>query len=62
VNFLENIYLYNVDDLQAIAEGYLKQRRDEIAACEKIINEKAAELIGQRRGPGFQGSPKTAGA
>ncbi len=62
VNFLENIYLYNVDDLQAIAESYLQQRREEITACEKIINEKAAELIGQRRGAGFHPAPKTAGA
>ena len=62
VNFLENIYLYNVDDLQAIAESYLQQRREEITACEKIINDKTAELIGQRRGSGFHPAPKTAGA
>ncbi len=63
VNFLENIYLYNVDDLQAIAEGYLQQRREEIAACEKIIHAKAAELIASRGGQaGYRPPPKAADA
>jgi glutamyl-tRNA reductase len=51
VNFLENVYLYNIDDLQAIADDYLKQRKDEIARCEAIIAEKAQALIGTRRPP-----------
>lgn len=59
VNLLDNVYLYNVDDLQAIAEDYLKQRREELAKCEAIIREKAAGLTSGRRveeaGPG--GSP-----
>src|SRR4029434_3554792 len=37
VNFLESVYLYNIDDLQAIADDYLKQRKEEIARCEAII-------------------------
>jgi glutamyl-tRNA reductase len=44
VNFLDNVYLYNIDDLQAIADDYLKQRKEEIARCEAIIREKAAQL------------------
>jgi len=40
VNFLENVYLYNVDDLQGIANDYLKLRREEMARCEEIIAEK----------------------
>jgi glutamyl-tRNA reductase len=51
VNFLESVYLYNIDDLQAIADDYLKQRKDEIARCEAIIAEKAQALIGSRRPP-----------
>jgi glutamyl-tRNA reductase len=45
VNFLENVYLYNIDDLQAIADDYLKQRKDEIARCEAIIAEKVKALL-----------------
>ncbi len=45
VNFLENVYLYNIDDLQAIADDYLKQRKDEIARCEAIIVEKVVAML-----------------
>ncbi len=44
VNFLENVYLYNIDDLQLIADDYLKQRQDEVARCQAIIREKARAL------------------
>src|SRR5580658_6073300 len=44
VNFLDNVYLYNIDDLQAIADDYLQQRREEIARCEAIIAEKAGAM------------------
>ena len=45
VNALENVYLYNVDDLQAIAAEYLKLRQEEAARCEKIIADKVAALL-----------------
>jgi glutamyl-tRNA reductase len=52
VNFLENVYLYNVDDLQSIANDYLKQRQDEIARCEAIIAEKVKPLLAHTSGKG----------
>jgi glutamyl-tRNA reductase len=51
VNFLENVYLYNVDDLQAIADDYLRQRKDEIARCNEIIRERAKNLMDARAHP-----------
>ena len=58
VNLMENVFVYNIDDLQAIADDYLKQRREEVARCEQIIIEKAAGLLGrpssQRPAPAVQ--------
>lgn len=45
VNDLDNVYLYNVDDLQSIASEYLKLRHEEVARCEQIIAEKVATLL-----------------
>ena len=45
VNHLDNVYLYNVDDLQTIANDYLDQRKEEIAKCEAIIEEKARGVV-----------------
>jgi glutamyl-tRNA reductase len=46
VNLMPNVYLYNVDDLQTIADDHLKQRKEEMARCEHIIREKVRSLLG----------------
>jgi len=51
VNELENVYLYNVDDLQAIANDSLRLRKEELAHCEKIIADKVAALLAANRFP-----------
>ena len=55
VNFMENVYLYNIDDLQTIADDYLKHRKEEIAQCEKIIRDKVEALLGQPGAGPFSG-------
>jgi glutamyl-tRNA reductase len=49
VSELDNVYLYNVDDLQSIANEYLNLRQEEVARCEQIIAEKVAALLAANR-------------
>ena len=51
VNLIENVFLYNIDDLQAIADDYLKLRREEVSRCEEIIREKATALLAHQGRP-----------
>ena len=43
-NDLGGVFLYNIDDLQGIAQQNLVARRQEIARCEQIIHRHAARL------------------
>jgi glutamyl-tRNA reductase len=57
VNLMENVYVYNIDDLQSIADNYLEQRKEEIARCEQIIRDKVrglAEAGGRREVGGIE--------
>jgi glutamyl-tRNA reductase len=45
VNYLDSVYLYDVDDLQTIADDSMRQRRGDVAHCEQIIRERASALL-----------------
>lgn len=60
VNRLNDVYLYNVDDLQSIASDHLRQRKKELEHCEAIIRDKAAGLLesdGRQRGAAGNRTP-----
>jgi glutamyl-tRNA reductase len=51
VSEMDNVYLYNVDDLKAIADEYLKLRHEELDRCNQIIAEKVAALLEANKFP-----------
>jgi glutamyl-tRNA reductase len=46
VNELENVYLYNTDDLQGVVESNLEQRRREAEKAEEIVNAEIGQFVG----------------
>jgi glutamyl-tRNA reductase len=60
VNLMESVYLYNIDDLQSMADDYLNQRKEEMVRCEEIIRERARSLAeGGKQGMGGNVSEAT---
>lgn len=46
VNQIDNVYLYDIDDLKGIAEANLRRRSGEIVKAERIIDEETSLFTG----------------
>ncbi|MDO8489108.1 MAG: glutamyl-tRNA reductase [Candidatus Omnitrophota bacterium] len=46
VNKIDNIYLYNIDDLQKIVEQNISLRKNEIDVCDRIIDNSTKVFLG----------------
>ena len=64
VEQLDNVYLYNVDHLEAIVRENVRQREQELAWCQTILAERTAALMARftpapekNFGPGVQAQP-----
>jgi len=64
VQHLNNVFLYDIDDLESIVRENVKNREQELAQCTTIINESTAALMkklnpagGQNMGVPVQGKP-----
>jgi glutamyl-tRNA reductase len=51
VQQLENVYLYDVDDLEVIVRENVRQREQELARCRVIIAEHVQEIVDRFAGP-----------
>jgi glutamyl-tRNA reductase len=45
VQQIDNVYLYNIDDLDAIVRENVRSREQELAVCQQIIDTRAAALM-----------------
>lgn len=45
VEKLDNVYVYNIDDLKGLAETNLRQRRLQITRCDSLIEEEVARFM-----------------
>jgi len=45
INDLDNVYLYNIDDLKSVADDNLQERSNEAEKAEKIVLEEVQSFI-----------------
>jgi len=45
INDLDNVYLYNIDDLRSVAEDNLQERSSEAEKAERIVNEEVQGFV-----------------
>lgn len=50
VNTLDNIYLYNIDDLQQVANENLEARRAEVDQCMRLVEQQVDQFMRWRQG------------
>ena len=59
---LPNVFLYDIDDLEAVVRENTKNREQELAVCHQIIAEHATELMERFNSPFAKRAKETAGA
>ena len=62
VQAVDNVYLYNIDHLEAIVRENLQSRESEVGRCDEIINERAQELIAKLEAPAVKPSARPTSA
>ena len=45
INNVDNVYLYNIDDLKSVADDHLQERASEAAKAERIVQEEVAVFL-----------------
>ena len=53
VNFLENVYLYNIDHLEKVANDNLQDREQEARKAEAIVQQEVVKFVGWYQSLGF---------
>jgi glutamyl-tRNA reductase len=57
---LPNVFLYDIDDLEAVVRENTKNRKEELTVCQQIITEHTAELMARFNSPWLKRAPEAA--